>query len=202
MLEGKTTTISRHKAITHALDPEDNLFGILQRFITFRGYLTVDTMGGGSMSKPKLCPNAIKDSLTSACKTDVDHTLGYYFDSCFVLHRCHHAVNQWLHQMRLSAGHWGNPYHNLAYTEDVDTHRRPNFLQRLPPTLKPRESKTGSWNEAATKILIDAYDRDNGDSHGLFSRLAKVEGLGGFSEPRIRSKVSHLIGIGRLAWKP
>ena len=138
LLEGKETTISRHKAITHALDPEDNLFGILQRFTTFRGYLTVDTMGGGSMSKPKLCPNAIKDSLTSACKTDVDHTLGYYFDSCFVLHRCHHAVNIWLHQMRLSAGHWGNPYHNLAYTEDIDTHRRPNFLQRLPPTLKPK----------------------------------------------------------------
>ena len=173
--------------------------GILQRFITFRGYLTVDTMGGGSMSKPKLCPNAIKDSLTSACKTDVDHTLGYYFDSCFVLHRCHHAVNQWLHQMRLSAGHWGNPYHNLAYTEDVDTHRRPNFLQRLPPTLKPKTRLC--WDEETTNTLIKAYERDDG-SHGWIPRLAKVEGLGGFSEQRIRGKVSHLIGIGRLAWKP
>ncbi len=134
--KAKGTNITRHKAIMHALDPDNDLFGILQKFSTFRGYLTMEK--NRRLSKPDLCPDALKDTLISACKTDVDHTLGYYFDSCFTLHCCHHSTNQWLHHMRLAARNWGNPYYNLEYTEENEDSRcRPDFVPALPPTLKP-----------------------------------------------------------------
>ena len=143
-IKNKTLLIRRHHAIMHALDPDNNLFGISQRFFAFRGYYrTTETEGNPEwLQVDDHCKKVVElkdkegDTLSAVCKSDVDHMLGYRYDCCLALHRCNHQVNQWLHHIRLSARHWGHPFFHQNYTEEVESRERPTFLEDLPPTLE------------------------------------------------------------------
>jgi len=151
--------ISRHRIMAHALDQNQGINDLPQRFFCFQGYVNTNL----KLTKAELC-----DDPGGACKTDVDHMAGYWWDNGFTQTLCHHSLNSWLHQMRLAAGDWSHPYYNQDYLADrEETRCRPDFsVESLPPTLKPSNKrsvyKRVPWIDMYTRLV--AYHEVHGDT--------------------------------------
>jgi hypothetical protein len=128
-----------HHLVLYALDPDNCLFDLVQRFTAFRGYWNrqYSTFGHPKDNCTEMQEelDGDGDGLSAVCKTDGEHTLGYGFHSLWGLWKSHHAVNQWLHQIRERAGSWLHPYTEEKYAEKQEDRAHPSFCKGLPKTL-------------------------------------------------------------------
>ena len=120
--------VARHKLIMRALDQEQGIFDISQRYTAFRGYVS---------AKFKLLKQELCDDPQGVCRTDVDHTLGYYNDTGLTLTLTHHQVNSCLHHIRNAIGEWRHAIAEKQEYVSPQSRRYPDFMLNLPPTLKP-----------------------------------------------------------------
>ena len=85
-----SVTVAVHHLIIHAIDPEGQLYEQVQKWTAVCEHKTADNRFVRPNCNSEIDP---VDSIEGACKTDVDHTLGFLFNSVYyALWRCHHSI--------------------------------------------------------------------------------------------------------------
>jgi hypothetical protein len=129
----KPVFVRVHHLITYSMDQDGHMFDVAHRFSAYRGYCHKRL---GHIRPTCNLDQDAQDTVGGACKTDVDHWLGYGFNCIYALWRCHHSVNRWFHHIRENEAKWMAPHvPDEKYAEERKDRQFPSWYDNLVPTL-------------------------------------------------------------------
>jgi len=133
---GEEVSVMVHHLIVYAFDNLGQLYEWANKWTVWRGYLDKSKK---TFSRPTCnLDQDAQDTVGGACKTDVDHALAYLFNCLYALWRCHHAVNQWFHQIRMTEKNWLHCPVDEPYLVSAADRGLPSFKKDLLKTLEER----------------------------------------------------------------